>query len=451
MQSQIVKQLQLASPKEVEKFTGIQNWESKSRSYTKIIYNNTLLPYDNHAVYCMDKLHLTFKIFNEKNTHDYRTLFWSKKQYEVNDWLTLIPDNRRQSNYYYSFTIIVEDTHFGKINFFHTRNKQNCLLEIENEVLYCQPISWIIAGVFVIAKTFDLCYNNISVAEFAHDSNDNVYQQLTEIYYQSVHCSDMVHQLYGDHRYYRSLTKCNFYDSPSESDPSEGIFRGGKSTSNAFMKVYNKTMEMMDKGLKKHYIKQQHDNHLDPNLDVYRIEMTANSGAFADGGIFGKKDVDLLFMLDKFNLPILFYTLLGDRLKFKDLRTKRWVNRNDVYDTICIIDQPPLFQFDEIPPKPTVKKYSHNKNTNQLKQMINRYLDREIGFSSLRDYTVRGLRENTDFAYDFRSALNKVQTTYRNKIQKQDHKQLEKLCNALIKNMNQKKGIRARVFLTMLL
>ncbi|MCD4712084.1 MAG: hypothetical protein K8R73_02265 [Clostridiales bacterium] len=78
-------------------------------------------------------------------------------------------------------------------------------------------------------------------------------------------------------------------------------------------------------------------------------------------------------------------------------------------------------------------------------------MDRKIGFNSLVDYSIRGLRESADFAIDFRSALNKVQTTHRNKIQKQDRKQLEKLCRALRKNMKQKKGIRARIFFAMLL
>ena len=217
------------------------------------------------------------------------------------------------------------------------------------------------------------------------------------------------------------------------------------------MKAYNKTKEIKDKEMKKHYIQKVHDIYLDPNMDVCRVEMTANSGSFAEGGIFGKKEVDLLYMLDKYNLPNLFFALLGDKLVFKDLRTKRWVNGNDIYDTISLIQPPPLYDFDEIPTKLTTKKYPHDQKVDHSKQMINRYLDKEIGFISLADYAFRGLRENAGFAIDFRTAFNKVLTSHKNKIQKQDRRQLEKLCKTLRKNMDQKRGIRARIFLAMLL
>ena len=179
--------------------------------------------------------------------------------------------------------------------------------------------------------------------------------------------------------------------------------------------------------------------------------MTANSGAFSPTGLLGRKNVDLLQLLDKSNLPFMFFALLGDRLKFKDLGTKKWVNGNDKYDTISILDPPTVVLSQELSPKPTIKKHTHDRNVNHSKQMINRYLDGEIGFPSLVDYTLRGLRENADFAIDFRSALNKVLTNHRNKIQKQDHKKLEKLSSALRQNMNQKKWIKVRLFLAMLL
>lgn len=451
MLSQIVRNLQLTSPVEIAKFTGIHNWESKSQSYSKSLYNNTLLPYDKNAVYCLDKLHLTFKSPQETHSHDYRLIFRSKRQFDINQWVTLVPDNRRQSNYFYSFSVIVEDIHFGKINLFHTRNHKNCLLEIDNAVLYCQPVSWIIAGVNVIAEAFNLRFNNISVLEIARDSTENIYEQLTDVYYSSVHCSDTVHKHNGGRRYFKSVTKCRFFDFPDEDDRSDGSFRFGKSTSNAFGKVYNKTKEIRDKGQKKHYIHSQHHAHLDHNKDVYRVEMTANSGAFANGGIFGKKDVDLLYLLDKYSLPVLFHALLGDRLVFKDLRTKRWENRNAVYDTVRIIATPTDIRTKEIPPKPVVKKYNHDRNINRTKQMINQYLDECIGFSSLMDYCIRGMRENKDFAFEFRSAFNSVLDNHRNKIQNRDYTRLEKMCSVLRKGMKWKYGIRARLFSAMIL
>lgn len=451
MLSQIVKNLQLASPVHIGKFTGIKNWESKSRSYTKSLYNNTLLPYDKHAVYFLDKLHLTFKSPHENHVLDYRSIFRSKRQVDINQWVTLVPDNRRQSNYFYSFNLVVEDVHFGKINLFHTRNHKNCLLEIDNEVLYCQPVAWVIAGVFVIAEAFNLYFNNISVVEIARDSNENVYRKLTEVYYQSVHCSDTVHNLYGDHRFFRGVTKCKYDDSPDDNDPSTGIFRLGKSSSNTFGKVYNKTKEISDKGQKKNYIHSQHLDHLDPNMDVYRVEMTANSGAFANGGIFGKKDVDLLYLLDKHSLPVLFHALLGDRMVFKDLRTKRWENGNAVYDTVRIISTPTDIRTKEIPSKPVVKKYNHDRNINRTKQMINQYLDECIGFSSLVDYCIRGMREDREFAFEFRSALNSALDNHRNKIQSRDSERLEKMCSVLRKGMKWKHGIRLRLFSAMIL
>lgn len=380
MQSQIVEHLLCASPQEVQKYTGIQDWEKKSGAYTKILYNNTVLPYDYEAVYFIDKLHLTFKSQNKSDYSYYRKLFTSKQQYDVDNLVTLIPDNRRQSNYYFSFSVIVEDIHIGKINFFHTRRNNNCLLEIDNEILYCQSMSWIISGVFVIAEAFDLLFNNISVTEIARDSTTNIYKQYTEVFYQSVHCSDMVHQLNGDHRYFRSVTKCKLDDSPDENDPRVGVMRIGKSTSNISVKGYNKTKEIEDMGQKKHYIQEQHNCHFDPDKDVYRLEITAHSGTFADGGIFGGKDVDLFYLLDKRNLPQLFFSLLGNKLTFKDLRTIRWKNGNAKYDEINLLEPPPSFDFEEIPSKPTCKKYTHDRNVNHPKLIINQYLDGKIGF-----------------------------------------------------------------------
>lgn len=69
----------------------------------------------------------------------------------------------------------------------------------------------------------------------------------------------------------------------------------------------------------------------------------------------------------------------------------------------------------------------------------------------LVDYTARGLMESAEFAIDFRTALNKVQASHRNKIRKKDRRKLKKLSEMLRKNMNQKKGIKARIFLAMLL
>lgn len=451
MQSEIVKHFQLASPDDIIIRTGIKNWESRSQSYTKSLYNNTLLPYDDHAVYCMDKLHLMFQSLNQNRKQDYRSIFRSKQQYDINQWITIIPDNKRQSYYNISFTVIVEDNHFGRLHLFHNRNNQNCLLEIDNEVLYCQPSGWIIAGVFAIAKAVDLQFNNISIIEIARDSNDNTYKQLTNINYQSTHCSSTIHELHGDNRFYKAVTKCKYDDSPDENDPSEGVFRIGKSSSSVFCKAYNKTKEIKDKRLKKHYIKFYHDTQLDPTKNVYRVEMTADSGAFYVGGILGKRDIDLLYLLDKSNFPVLFFALLGDKMVFKDLRTKRWFNGNDIYDTVSIIPEPTYIRTREIPTKPLIKKYTHDRNINQTKQMINQYLDDHIGYSSLRDYCIRGMREDKDFAIEFRSALNMVKKNHKNKITKRDNGRLEKLCTVLRKSMEHGNSIRLRVLFPLLL
>lgn len=450
MLSQIVKNLQLASPVDIEKYTGIRNWESKSRSYTKSL-TKVLLPHDSDSVYCMDKLHLCFRSNHKKKSLDYRKLFVSKRQFDVNDWITLIPDSRKQSSYYYSFNAVVEDNHLGKVNLFNTRNQKICMMEIDNEVLYCQSSLWIIAAIYVVAEALNLQFNNISVVEIARDSNENIYQHLTEIYYQSVVCSGTIHRLYGDHKYYKPVTKCKYEDSPDEDDPNTGLFRIGKSKSNTYFKAYNKTKEINDKRMKKHYIHSYHNLHLDQNRDVYRMEMTATSGSFANGGIFGKKDVDLLYFLDKYNLPVLFFALLGDRLVFKDLRTKHWINGNDVYDTVRIISPPTYIRTKEIPVKPLLKKFSHDRNINRTRHMINQYLDDDIGFISLVDFCKRGMKEDLNFAMEFRSAYNTVLDNHRNKISKRDHLKLEKLCRTLRKGMNSKKGIGLRMFMVFLL
>ncbi len=83
--------------------------------------------------------------------------------------------------------------------------------------------------------------------------------------------------------------------------------------------------------------------------------------------------------------------------------------------------------------------------------MINRFLERKIGFSLLADYCIRGLKECEDFPVEFRSALNKVYDNHRNKILKKDQKKLEKLCSVLRKGKKQKTGIHIRIFMSLFL
>ena len=83
--------------------------------------------------------------------------------------------------------------------------------------------------------------------------------------------------------------------------------------------------------------------------------------------------------------------------------------------------------------------------------MIYRNLDGKIGILSLVDYAIREMRENVDFAVEFRSALNKVQATHKSKIQIRDQKRLEKLCSTLSKTMKQNNRIGVRIFVAMLL
>ncbi|MBN1617894.1 hypothetical protein JW887_00950 [Candidatus Dojkabacteria bacterium] len=451
MLSKIVKNLQLASPEEILKHTGIRNWESKSQSYTKSLYNNPLLPYDNDAIYCIDKLHLTFKSLTDTRRNNLKSIFLAKKQHDVNKFITLIPDNKRPSYYYYSFTVVVEETHFGRIKFFHTLDLEDCLVEVDNEVLYCQTSGWIIACIFTLAQKFNLLFNNFSVNEIARDSNTNLPKRYSEVYFRSIHCHDTIHEINGDHRYFKKVTKCSLGFITDPDDSSQGTLLVGKPTSNVSIKGYNKTKEIKDKGERKSFIQQIHNAHLDSTKDVYRLEITARSGAFSKNGILGKHDVDLLFLLDKSNLPILFFHLLGEKLEFKDLRTKRWENRNDHYDRIRIIDKTPVFQFKEISVKPSQRKYTHDRNLNHTKQMINRYLDRKIAFRSLLDYSLKAIRENADFAVEFRSALNKVYDNHRNKILKKDQKKLEKLCSVLRNKKNGKTLFQFRIFMSLLL
>jgi len=263
MYSQVVKYLQTASPVDIEKCTGIKNWASKSQSYTKSLINNTLLPYDKSSFYCLDKLHLSYKYLNNKKRNELKSIFWSKQQKEINRFVILIPENRKPSYYYYSFSVVVvEEQYFGRLYFFHTTDLDNCLIEVDNEILYCQSTSWIIAGIYTVAKTFSLQFNNISIVEIARDSNDNLPKKFAEVYYRSVHCCDIVHEINGDHRFYKFVTKCSLAHLPDDDDTSEGIFRVGKPTSNTFIKGYNKTKEIADNGEKKRYIKHIHNNHL---------------------------------------------------------------------------------------------------------------------------------------------------------------------------------------------
>ena len=446
MDSSIVKQFLKSTSHSIEKFTGIKDWENKSQSYLKTVYNNnTVLPYDQDAIYCLDKLHVMFKSDLNKSWLKYEMLFDQNMQYDISDVITIIPNRRTGSNYRFSFALNVEDIHAGYIHLVHTKRKQQCLLEIDNRVLYCQSPIWIIACIYAVAHAFQLYFNNISVIEVARDSFENIYRRLSEVYYQSNRCNSFIHELTGDEiRYYYS-NRIEILDYTDKNDPSNGTFIFGSTNSNTMLKVYNKSREIRDKDWTKKYIHEQHIVLLGDSGDVYRTEITARSSAFCKSGILGEEYADLTRLLNRIELPSIFFRMLSDKLTFKDLSTKHWnKSGNRKYDYVRIIPVPDTVQMVKMVAKATSKRFKHNEHINKVKFMINQYLDGDIGFSYLVDYIIRGVRKNSITSGDFRKAFKVVYRNHRNKITARDSDRLNLLISAMEKGVLALRVVRTK-------
>ena len=452
MDSKIVKKFLNSTPQSIRTYTGIRNWENKSQSYLKTVYNNnTVLPHDKHAVYWLDKLHIGFRINSRQNMLKYEMLYDQNKQYDLSDFITIIPNKRSGKFYHISFAIVVEDVHAGYLHMVHTKRKQQCLLEIDNRVLYCQSPLWIISCIYLIARAFDLHFNNISKIEVARDSLENTYRKLSEVYYHSNRCNEYIHELTGDEPRYYYSNRVEITDFTDKNDPSNGTFIFGSNNSNTILRVYNKSKEIRDKDWKKKYIHEQHIDLLGGSGDVYRTEIAARSSAFCKTGILGREYADLTRLFDRSELPSIFFRMLSDKLTFKDLSTKHWnKSGNQKFDYVRIIPVPDTVQMVKMSAKATSKRFKHEEHINKVKFMINQYLDGDIGFSFLVDYIIRGVRKNSTSSGDFRKASKVVFRNHRNKVTARDRDRLNLLIYAMEKGVTALKMVKTKAFFGLL-
>jgi hypothetical protein len=417
MNSEIIQELLHAEDSEVYQLLGIRNWTDLLASCSKILFNNAILPYDDSSIYLIDKLHLTFKTAEALNM-SIKECFYRRASLPVNDHLLLKPNYRSGQNYHCSFIIEIDNQHFGYLHMYHTKSADNCLVEADNRILYQRPMIYILAGLFHVARAVKLRFNNISVFEIDRDSTENIYQQLSFIYYQSTACNRIVHQITGKPPRYKPKTKVRMVDIPNCHGKECGTFIVGMRKSEIKIRVYDKTNEINENGARKAYITDIHHKNFDPTRSVYRVELAINSNAFARSGILGKQNIDLGSLLNRQNLPALFYMLLGDKLTFHDLTTKYYVLRNEKYKMVRLLPKPDEsdIKFMDVQFNDRLPRFSHDNNINSLKWMINKYFDDEISYFSLLDYLKRRINRHDLRSSCVKDALALTITNYRNPV-----------------------------------
>jgi hypothetical protein len=371
----------LQSPDSTIKYhIGINDFHKRVTSYGKILYNNSILTYDEAAIYVLDKLHLTFSLSGNVK-QEIADAYFNRKEINIDDCFILKPNYSHGNNYHYSFAVECEEVHFGYVHLCNTKTTLLCKIEIDNRLLYERSVMYLLARLFCITKHLNLKFHNINMIDIARDSPQQVYDSLGRIYYQSTKCNSVVHKLSGKVPEYGPVTKIKIHDYPDE-DGVNGAFLLGSKKSQSQIRIYSKTSEIADNGFKKDYISEIHKQHFGREVVIERVEASISSNFFHGCG-------DLLNILPQKQLPHLFFKALGEKLTFKILTTRFWdKNNNDKHEQIRLIQVPAENQIMQCycPITPTTIRFSHNNNLNKYKFKLTEYLDDEICFNELKRY-----------------------------------------------------------------
>lgn len=401
-----------------------------------MLYNHSILPYDDNSIYFIDKLHITFKLVTPLED-TICNVYNNRESYVIGNSVRLKSNYSNGNNYHYSFKMEFDGVHFGYLHLKNTKKTNICKIEIDNRILYDKPILYTLARLFYITSIFNLKFMNINLVEIARDTKGNQYLDLSLIYYQSTKCNRAVHTLTKNVPRYKPVTKVKIQDYPNNNG-TDGTFTIGTKNSEATVKVYSKSHEISENGFRKDYIEHIHKNHFGSNEGISRVEVALNSNAFRVDGILFQYNSNLIAVLNPNNYPKIFFRALGDKLTFKNLSTRKWDEaNNDKYDRVNIIPQPDFEMFKQrkvLLPKDE-QRFSHSNHINKYKFKLMEYLDDEISYTELKRY-FRNKWENDDLSADeIKMALNVVRRNYNNAIPVRKNQRLHLLLNLFERNL----------------
>lgn len=366
---------------------GIPKFTKSVKSYGKILYSNNLLTYDTSSIYCIDKLHITFRMLQNIDT-SISNVYYNREELIVDDLLTLKSNYRNGNNYHYSFIIEYDNIHFGYIHLCNTKSVMICKVEVDNRILYEQSMIYVLSRLFHIAKVFNLKFNNISILDIARDTLTQLYSELSIIYYQSTKCNGTVHELSGTKPQFKPVTRIKIHDYPDE-DTRKGTFNIGSKKSEVNIRVYCKTPELSDNNFKKDYIRELHFRHFGTDDNVSRAEVSIMANAFSRSGILREFNHDLTEVLNPLNLTTIFFRALGEKLTFNILSSRKWDNaNNDKYEKIRLVPQPLAMEIKhkKVSLRTDKIRFTHDNNIKKYKHKLIEYLDEEISFAELKKY-----------------------------------------------------------------
>lgn len=423
---------------------GIPNLSQKISSYPKWLNNNHHFAYDDNGIYFVDKLHLTFSTDYQSPHFTYlNQAEWEyNSSYQVHEFISLQKTNNRRVDFEEKYLIVVSGMSFGDILVYNTKNKSRIQIELANRFLYTQSSFNIIDNLNKIAFSFDLEINNISKYELAMDGLIDMYNNYSMIHWQSDFCPSQVHIAHNSQPIYSSYGKSTY--NPIVSNPKNrenGTAYIGKPKSALQIKIYSKSTELGKLKSKKNYISEIHEKHFKINKGITRVEASIDSSKVKRYGL------DLFDLLNPENHIDLFYTLVDDKLKFKDLRKIIWdKNNNDKYKPIWLL--PRNHDTRDIKVLELKTKSSSNiyQKKERIKVMVHSFLDNEISCFTTHKFISKALNNNDEKLVKLKDLIPKAYKSYDKPISSKKRKFIDRLLKSDGHIFNIAKGYLEYIF-----
>lgn len=414
---------------------GIKYYSQKLESYGKLLNNNEVLCYDDEAIYLIDRIGLTFRADFTQNKLRGLTKFVKDRSYYFRlDDDIILRYEVTNNNYLHNYRIECANNTIGFLRLQNTANRNLVKIDLANQVLYCVSKAKIISWLMRIAISLDLTFSNVSNFDLARDSSNDYYEKYCNIYYQSTLCPSQVHSIHRSTPKFSSNRKrlCIFHEVDTRNS-TYGTIRIGSNKSDSTVTIYSKSNELKTWGEKKNYINQIHQQCFETSSSITRIEVRTESKSISKNGW------DLAHLLSPSNHSQIFFMLLGDKLKFKDLTSKIWdKNRNQKFNSFTLISESywtPSCRLKTVPLKET-KQFTHANNTNKIKLMLHMFLDSELTHWGIIDFFRKNIWNQQGFdTIQTDQEISKAVKNYRNPISKQVNKRIK-----LLNNLTSSKG-----------
>lgn len=386
--------------------TGIENWKNKYNSLSKILNRHGVFAYDEAGLYCVDKLALTYTSKYNHLFYSYPDLFVDSDfntRFNIDGDLVLISNRGKEHQYHKLYYIELYGKIVGELFVHKTSDVKLSRIQISNEILYTDSVVNIIKYLVDVSQKLQLQFANYCNYEVALDSGHNYYRDLTLIYYQSDFCSSSVHEAHHSepvYTFYGKKRLCNH--TVDINNTSLGTLSFGSKNSASWVKVYPKTPDAETKGKK--YISKLHNEFFGDGRMVYRVEACARSEFFTASKPFGKRHYDLIDLILPNKLKCNFYTIIGDKLKFRKISASGWdSNRNAIFETVEVVKSPENENYfcTIIPQDESINIPNHE--IDEIKELTYLFLRGKVSCLSVCSYISSTLKE-----YDYQKHRNLI-------------------------------------------